>query len=147
MARKTEPALYAAKLLYQIKVTHRGRVSKRRVCEERIIVFPAKSADDALRVANKFGRSGNPKWRDSGRDVAWEFVGLLDLFDGVDIHDPRWEPQEVWSTLFEMMRPMERRRQLIPPKRDLKIFSGPKHARNAIKLMFGRSKKAKGRTR
>lgn len=46
---------YAAKLLFQFRATV-GGYGRRRTCEERIVVFQARSATQALDLATKKGR-------------------------------------------------------------------------------------------
>jgi hypothetical protein len=46
---------YSAKLLFQWRPVRSGKSRKRRVCEERIVTFSAKSAQFALSKAKKYG--------------------------------------------------------------------------------------------
>ena len=50
---------YSAKLLFQWRPVRNGRSRKRRVCEERIVTFAARSPEAALRKANRHGSSEN----------------------------------------------------------------------------------------
>ncbi len=90
--------------------------SKRRVCETRIIHFRARDGRSALRHAKKRGKESEHQYRNNeGSPVFFEFVGVRDLI----ACDPGCEPDEVWYQIVEMVRPMERRKQLIPPESQL----------------------------
>ncbi len=49
-------ARYSAKLLFQFRVEIAGDSEKRRLCEERIVVFEARSPKAALAIAKRKGR-------------------------------------------------------------------------------------------
>jgi hypothetical protein len=102
---------YAAKLLFQYKVVVNGKASTRRVCEERIILFEAASDQKALGYAKNKGHRAESTYRNlQGDRVAFEFVGVRDMIQlGFECN-----PDEVWYDIKEMVRPMERRAQLIP---------------------------------
>ncbi|HEV3341136.1 MAG TPA: DUF4288 domain-containing protein [Pirellulales bacterium] len=107
---------YAAKLLFQFKVSCAERRSKRRVCEERIVLFWAASADEALNRAKKRGYAEQHSYNNSdGNIVQFEFVGILDLLKlGVECED-----DEVWYDIKERLQPMERQAVIIPAECDL----------------------------
>jgi len=93
-----------------------GVPGKRRLCEKRIIHFRALEDHSALRHAKRRGREAEHHYRnDEGNMVFFEFVGVRDLIGC----DPACEPDEVWYQILEMMTPMERRKQLIPPESTL----------------------------
>jgi hypothetical protein len=65
-------------------------------------------------MAKKKGEEAEHHYYDRGYNVYFEFVGILEI---VDI---RYEPKdEVWWQFKEMVTPMERRDQLIPPENEL----------------------------
>jgi hypothetical protein len=103
-------------LLFEFNVTSRGRSLARRLCEERVIVFPASTAKAALVHAKAYGRAEQHSYTNArGGKVRFRFVGLLDLLHvGVEC-----TPEEVWYGLREHVRPMERRRSLVPPEASL----------------------------
>lgn len=107
---------WAAKLLFQFRVVADGRAAQRRVCEERTIVFRAVSAKDALSLARRRGKSAQFRYRnDAGSPVRFEFVGVLDLLHlGLEC-----QRDEVWYEIRQRLRPMERRKTLLPPERAL----------------------------
>ena len=111
--RKRKPHRYAAKLLFQFRVLVDGDPGVRRLCEERIITFLATDARPALAEARKLGRKAQHRYRNAhGNPVFFEFVGVLDLI-GLD---PACEPNEVWYDLVRRVKPMERRKKLLPPE-------------------------------
>lgn len=106
---------YGAKLLFQWRPERDGRSRRRRVCEERIVVVKAASEESALRKAKRLGvraEFDHPAHGRSRGHVFFEFVGVLALVSLID-------DDEVWYSLMEMMEPMERREQIIPPDEQL----------------------------
>jgi hypothetical protein len=117
MAKKG-PSLrrYSAALLFQYRVVVDGVAGKRRLCERRIIHFRAPDGRSALGHAKRRGKQAEHHYRNNeGNPVFFEFVGVRDLI----CCDPTCEPDEVWYQIVEMVRPMERRRQIIPPESEL----------------------------
>lgn len=117
MSRKTETdGLYAAKLLFQFKVSCAQWVGKRRLCEERIVLLRAASAVDALKMAKKRGRTSQQSYENAkGNRVNFQFVGVLDLLElGAECEDG-----EVWYDLKERLLPMERKADIIPAEHEL----------------------------
>lgn len=103
--------LYAAKLLFQFRHTPEERRDKRRLCEERIILFEAASGKRALAVAKRRGKASQHAYRNCyGQMVHFEFVGVMDLLP----IGPECEPGEVWYELRMRKLPMERKSALIP---------------------------------
>src|SRR5436190_18660816 len=102
---------FAAKLLFQFRVDVDGDAGKRRLCEERIINFSARSPSEALQRAKRRGKKGEHAYKNSdGNTVSFEFVGILDLMSlGVEV-----EADEVWYDIRERLLPMERRHKIIP---------------------------------
>jgi hypothetical protein len=109
--------IFGAKLLFQWRVVENGKARQRRLCEERIVLMRARSSRDALAQAKRYGRAQahkDPTNRPRGREVYFEFVGIIDLdtvFANFTEH-----PTEVWYELRERVRPMERKRELLVPE-------------------------------
>lgn len=82
---------YAAKLLFQFHVT--GDRGKRRLCEERIINFQARSPREALARAKRRGKAGEHAYKNAdGEKVSFELVGVVDLMSlGIEA-----DADEVW---------------------------------------------------
>lgn len=102
---------YAAKLLFQFRVTVGGGDAKRRLCEERIIVLRSSSARTALAQVKSRGRAAEHVYRNSdGNRVRFEFIGVMELLS----LGPECEDDEVWYELKERLLPLERKEALIP---------------------------------
>jgi hypothetical protein len=97
--------------LFQFRVDVDGDPGKRRLCEERIINFSARSPREALQRAKRRGKKGEHSYKNSdGNTVSFEFVGTIDLMSlGVEA-----EADEVWYDIRERVLPMERRSKIIP---------------------------------
>jgi hypothetical protein len=104
---------YAAKLMFQFRVVVGGESSKRRTCEDRIILIRAKSATSALLAAKRHGRKSEHSYsNDEGNPVHFEFVGVMDLLElGLECAE-----DEVWYEIVDRLCPSERRSKLIPPE-------------------------------
>jgi hypothetical protein len=115
---------FAAKLLFQFRVVFKGRSNQRRLCEERILVIGASSAEIAHRIALRKGRKSEHHYENNGGGMVHvEFVGILDLMHlGVEC-----DPDEVWYDFRRVLLPKERASRLIPPKGKLSALwkSGP----------------------
>jgi hypothetical protein len=101
-------ARYAAKLLldWNPDPITGGRVM--RLSEERIVVFPARSARAALVKAKRLGREAELRY-DSGHRL--RFVGILQLMElGVACGE-----EEVWWELRRRRRTKERAKALLLP--------------------------------
>jgi hypothetical protein len=109
---------YAAKLLFQFRAIVHGRPNKRRLCEERVILFQAPSGRQALRLAKRKGHRSQHNYRSDNGRVYFEFVGVLELLS----LDPACEPDEVWYDLVKHVLPMERRQVLIPTESSLEAI-------------------------
>lgn len=107
---------YSAKLLFQFRVDVDGDPGKRRLCEERIIVLEAGTAQAALKKAHRRGKDAEHSYaNDNGNIVHFEFIGIVDLLLlGAECND-----DEVWYDIRERLLPMERRDKLIPPESEL----------------------------
>jgi hypothetical protein len=107
---------YAAKLLFQYRVDINGDPGKRRLCEERIVVFEAKNAQAALKKSQRHGKLVEHSYsNDEGNTVYFEFIGIMELLElGVEC-----DADEVWYDIRERMLPMEHREKLIPPESEL----------------------------
>jgi hypothetical protein len=115
--------VYAAKLLFEFCVITNGKPDARRLCEERIVLVEAPSAAQAARLAQRQGKAGQHSYRNNdGGQVRFRFVGVLDLCQlGVECAS-----NEVWYELRERVRPMERRRQIVPSLSRLNAVVGEK---------------------
>ena len=113
---------FVAKLLFQFRVVV-PKPAVRRLCEERMIVFQAKSPAAALVEAKKRGRAAEFSYRnDFGDPVHFEFVGVLDLLElGIECGE-----DEVWYDIVERVKPMERRRKILPSEKSLGIGRRPR---------------------
>lgn len=118
----SQTSKFAAMLLFQFRTVKDGVSNFRRMCEERIVIFEAASADEALHMAKKRGVDDELFYEDRGFQVFLEFVGVLDLVK-IDITH---EPDEVWSRLYEKVMPMERRDEIIPDENNLYVFCSGK---------------------
>lgn len=106
---------YSAKLLFQWRPVRNGKSRKRRVCEVRIVTYQAANATSALKKAHKIGREEQYTEQKPDGEIAFEFVGVMELKDvSTAFHEG-----EVWSELLEMVEPMERQKQLIPDESEL----------------------------
>ncbi len=107
---------YAAKLLFQFRVVVDGDPGKRRLCEERILNFLARSPREAIQIANRRGKRAEHAYTNSDdHPVRFEFVGLLDVM-GLG---PEAADDEVWYDIRERLLPMERRERILPSQNDL----------------------------
>lgn len=114
--RLSKVSVFAAKLLFQFKVTIDGDPGKRRLCEERIVHVKAITARMALDAVKKIGKSAEHRYKNNeGTSVHFQFVGVIDL---ISLSDD-YEPEEVWYEWKEIMTPMERRKKLIPAEKNL----------------------------
>jgi hypothetical protein len=114
--RRVTKLRFAAKLLFQFRVMLNGRPNRRRLCEERMVLIPARHAEEAYQLALKAGRASQHRYKNqAGNPVHFEFVGILDLLQlGVECG-----PDEVWYDLKYMLMPKERSKRILPPKRKL----------------------------
>lgn len=104
---------YAAKLLFQFRVTVAGEDSKRRLCEERIILLRSPSAKAALAQAKRRGRGAQHSYQNSdGNPVRFEFIGVMDLLS----LGPECDEDEVWYEMKERLAPFERKDASFPRK-------------------------------
>ncbi len=110
---------FSAKLLFQYMVTVDGNPGKRRICEERIVSFKAKTAAHALRAAKSKGKKSQHRGRnEEGHDVFFEFLGVMEL-----LHlGPECGTDETWYDVKEYLLPKERRDRLIPAERELQAI-------------------------
>ena len=107
---------YAAKLLFQYRVSIGSKSNTMRTCEERIIILKANTAQLALSAAKRRGRSSEYSYKNSdGNKVCFEFIGVLDLLRlGVEC-----EKDEVWYNIITMMKPKERAKSILPAEKIL----------------------------
>jgi len=130
---------YSAKLLFQFRVTFDGDPGKRRVCEERIITFRARSAAEALERAKRRGRESRHAYTNShGNPVDFEFIGVMELLR----LDPVCAEDEVWYEIKQRLLPMERAERLIPPEHTLEAI---RNERPPLLRQVGRRPGRRGR--
>ena len=113
----TEELRYAAKLLFQFRVTDRTGLSNvMRTCEERILLINAPNARKALSLAKRRGKDAQHKYKnDVGSTVNFEFVGVMDLLHlGVEC-----DQDEVWYNITQRKLPMERAAEILPQENEL----------------------------
>lgn len=105
-------AHFAAKLLFQFRVVVLEESSKRRTCEVRIILLQANSPKEALKKAKHAGKMSEHDYMNSeGNQVYFEFVGVAALRHlGIEC-----EQDEVWYDMVDLLTPMERKSDFIPP--------------------------------
>jgi hypothetical protein len=107
---------YAAKLLFQYRVLVDRKPNIMRTCEERMVVFRAKSARNALSAAKRRGKNAQfQQTNPAGNRVFFEFVGVLDLLQ----LGPECEDDEVWYEIKVIKQPKERSKKVIPSERKL----------------------------
>lgn len=107
---------YASKLLFQFRVVIAGESNSQRTVEDRIVLIKARSAKAALSRARLIGKQREYDYvNDDGNRVYVELVGVTDLVS----LDPECLKDEVWYDIRTMLRPMERKKHLIPKDRDL----------------------------
>lgn len=109
---------YAAKLFFQFRTICNGVSNKKRVCEEKIILFVAESPKTALKLAKKRGKSEEFSYFDDDIEVLFEFIGVHELIELGACS----EPEEVWSILFEKVEPMENKNKIIPKEENLQAM-------------------------
>ena len=114
--RSAVGGVYAATLLFEFLVKVGGQAGARRLCEQRTILVEAKSGLLALKDAKRQGQASQYRYRNGdGNPVHFRFVGVLDLLHlGVEC-----QPNEVWYSIKEYVRPTERRKAILPRERDL----------------------------
>ena len=100
---------YAAGILTQCRVVVNGKNNKMRPCSIEICLLQAKSDRDALRLAQKKGKSEEVSYENSdGNMVHTEFVGITHLIDIT--FDSQFDEIGLWSGI--MLNPMERKARL-----------------------------------
>ena len=111
---------YSAKLLFQYCDKENGKpITKRRLCEERIVTFKAKSAKDALSIAKQKGRSAKYNFQNVSNTKTYvEFIGVKELL----CLETKCLDDEVWYEYRDMIEPMERKASLIPPPKALEAI-------------------------
>ena len=120
---------YAALMLFQFRSVRNGVANKKRVCEERIIIFFENDPDVAYKKALDRGKEEETFYEDNGAEIYFEFIGIAELVElGASL-----ENDEVWWRLFEKVQPMENRKKIIPDKNQLLAFkSGGKRKRGQL---------------
>lgn len=119
---------YAAKLLFQFRVTYGVTSGAMRLCEERIVVIRAPTARKALAAAKRKGRAARVTYRnDEGGTVHFEFVGIMDLLHlGTECGE-----DEVWYDITRRKLPMERAAAILPPESELNAILGERRRTSA----------------
>ena len=112
---------YSAKLLFQYcDKVNKKPTRKKRLCEERIITFNARSAKHALSIAKKKGHSAQYDSKTIyNTTLYFEFIGVLELL----CLDYKCEEGEVWYEHRVILEPMERKTRLIPPENELEAIN------------------------
>lgn len=107
---------YAAKLLFQFRVSIEGVSNIRRTVEEKIVLVSAPSAKTALNKIKKKAKQDEYDYlNDDGNPVYFEFVGVIDMQHlGIECSE-----DEVWYDVKDMLSPMERKDKLIPAEYSL----------------------------
>lgn len=110
---------YSAKLMFQFRVMIAGKSNKRRIVEQRIILFEARSAEEALISAKNRGKREEYNYKnDDGNDVFFEFVGVVELIHlGIET-----QTDEVWYDISEKITPLEKIEKHIPKNKCLSAF-------------------------
>lgn len=125
---------YAALMLFQFRTVKNGISNKKRVCEERIILFEEDDSEVAFKKAQQRGREEEFSYLDYGAEILFEFVGIMEFMElGVSL-----DQDEVWWRMIEKVKPMENREKLIPPKKQLDAFSLNKPRKKGRLLVPGR---------
>ncbi|MGH8568396.1 MAG: hypothetical protein ACREXU_10360, partial [Gammaproteobacteria bacterium] len=107
---------YAAKLLFDWNPDPVTGSRVRRLFEERIVVFSARSARTALTGAKRRGQRGQVRY-ESGHRL--RFVGLLQLMElGLDTGDG-----EVWWEFRRRRVTITQAKTLLPADKDLYVFT------------------------
>ena len=113
---KQKTKRFSAKLLFQFRVMVDGDPGKRRLCEERIVLFKALDAKEALRTAKAKGRAAQHNYLNSdNNNVYFDFIGVIDLI----CLEPQCEADEVWYDIKQYLLPKERKSKFIPKEKDL----------------------------
>jgi hypothetical protein len=120
---------YAALMLFQFRTVRNSESNKKRVCEERIILFEENDSEVAYNKALERGREEETSYEDNGAEVFFEFIGIMEFIELGD----SLEEDEVWWRMTEKLEPMENRNKLIPDKNDLLAFkSGNRSKRGRL---------------
>lgn len=126
-------SVYGAKLLFQWRVVDGGKPKRRKLCEERVVLLRARSPRHALAQAKRYGKAQSykdPQVRPGGREVFFEFVGVIDMDDLlIDFSD---YPTEVWYELRERDLPMERKQKLLVPENRMRAVFIPQRRRGRV---------------
>ena len=125
---------YTAKILWQFRVQKGDESKKRRVCEERIVTFRRKNAEQAYKKIKKYARDQESSYCEdsaNGVFVYTELVGIMDFFELTDWDDEE-EFKEVWYDLYDKFIPLERKEKLVPEKVELREFYTGKLPRKGI---------------
>lgn len=127
MITDTHDLRFSAKLLFQFRIDVGADSGKRRLCEERIVTFHARTGRAALAAAKRKGKQAEHDYEnDAGNRVYFEFVGIVDLLElGTEC-----ATDEVWYDIKERLLPMERRDKLIPPEDQLSALLNEQSRRN-----------------
>lgn len=105
---------YATKLLFEWTPDSAAKKPRRRFCEERIVVFEARSAASAVKRAATLGRNAETKF-DSGHRIRYRgIVQCMEL-------GPETEKGEVW---WEFRRVTDAQlRRLLTQRKNLWVFT------------------------
>jgi len=120
---------FAAMMLFQFRTITNGISNKRRVCEERVILFNAISPEDALIMAKDRGSEEEFSYPFNKGEVFFEFVGIKEL-----VSIDALENDEVWYKLVEKVEPMEHKDKIIPNENDLDALRKIVGGKNKVKV-------------
>ncbi|MBK9577518.1 MAG: hypothetical protein IPO40_10605 [Fibrobacteres bacterium] len=111
---------YSCKLLFQWNPSKDGiEYRTRRLCEERIYKFPAKSPTSALKHAKKLGLKEEFEHPTEIGIVKFQFVGVLELIQLIDYG----ENSELWYEMKERVAKNGNLNHLVTDENILAAFS------------------------
>jgi len=114
---------FAVCLLFQFKVINKGKVNKKRICEEKIYHIISNSANEAYKKALSIGKDEEFNFKEKQKNIFYEFVGIIEMIELVELD----EKNVVWSRFVEKLLPLERKAKIIPPKNKLSVFKVNKY--------------------
>lgn len=72
---------FAALLLFQFRTVKNGLSNKKRVCEERIILFEGDNASECYQLAKDRGKKEEFSYPDGDVEVFFEFIGITEFIE------------------------------------------------------------------
>jgi hypothetical protein len=111
---------YAAKLLFEWKPDPIPKGSRRRFCEERVVVFRARSPESAVKKAATLGRHAETRF-DSGHRIRYRgIVQCMELGPEADKDEVWWEFRRLTDVQVK---------HLLTERKNLWVFTDRKRAR------------------